>query len=264
MPVMVAAFSSNHVYRQSSSAAAAAASVVTTTSSAALSSSSSLLFLSSSSSSASSDATSTTTETVRLTVSLEKPLGLILEEVEKNEPMGVFVLELGDDGSAAEAAEKDLLLGARLTQVMGDDVTTISFEQVMEKIMNAPALVEMEFLTTRRRQTKEVEDTGLAVGTSVAVVVQRDGQPDLTINANVGDNLRKTLLDNNVEVYRGFKAKIGNCGGAGQCGFCAVEFIDSEGWAPRTDYETKKIKNTSPNSRLSCMNNIQGPVTVKM
>lgn len=204
-----------------------------------------------------------------LSLSLEKPLGMILEEVEEGAPQGVFVLELAEDGSAAAAPEKDAIVGSALAKVMGEDVTILGFDDVMEKIINAPSPVDLELVveaaveTADEAEMEEEEDTGFALGTVVTVVVQRDGEPDLSIEAKVGDNLRKTLLENQVEVYRGFKAKIGNCGGGGQCGFCAVEFMDSEGWAPRSDYEANKIKN-SPNSRLSCLNNIQGPVTIKM
>lgn len=204
-----------------------------------------------------------------LSLSLEKPLGMILEEVEEGAPQGVFVLELAEDGSAAAAPEKDVIVGSALVKVMGEDVTILGFDDVMEKIINAPSPVDLELVveaaveTADEAEVEEEEDTGFALGTVVTVVVQRDGEPDLSIEAKVGDNLRKTLLENQVEVYRGFKAKIGNCGGGGQCGFCAVEFMDSEGWAPRSDYEANKIKN-SPNSRLSCLNNIQGPVTIKM
>ena len=74
---------------------------------------------------------------------------------------------------------------------------------------------------------------------------------------------RKLLLENNVEVYRGMKKKLGNCGGGGQCGFCAVEFLESEGWQKRSDYETNKIVN-SPDARLACLNNVQGPATLRI
>ena len=79
----------------------------------------------------------------------------------------------------------------------------------------------------------------------------------------MGDNLRQTLLDNNVEVYRGLKKKLGNCGGGGQCTFCAVDFVESEGWEPRSEYEDSKIAKW-PNARLSCLNNIQGPATIRI
>ena len=109
-------------------------------------------------------------------------------------------------------------------------------------------------------QTKEPD---FAVGTPVTVNVIQDGKPDLAICAKVGDNLRKTLLENNVELYRGLKKKMGNCGGGGQCTFCAVDFVDSEGWEARSDYEEQKI-GKYPNARLACLNNIQGPVTVRV
>jgi ferredoxin len=59
------------------------------------------------------------------------------------------------------------------------------------------------------------------------------------------------------------KQKLGNCGGGGQCGFCAADFIDSEGWEPRNEYEDKKFPK-APNARLTCFNNIQGPATIRL
>ncbi|CAB9514992.1 Inherit from NOG: Ferredoxin [Seminavis robusta] len=206
---------------------------------------------------------STDEEQTTLSLSLEKPLGMILEEVEEGAPKGVFVLELADGGSAAQSPQKDDIVGSTLATVMGEDVTTIDFDAVMEKIINAPSPVELELIVVSGSSDDNEEEDGFALGTPVTVTVQRDGQPDLDIDTKVGDNLRQLLIDNEVEVYRGFKAKIGNCGGGGQCGFCAVEFVDSQGWEPRSEYEDNKIKN-SPNSRLSCLNNIQGPVTIKM
>ena len=61
----------------------------------------------------------------------------------------------------------------------------------------------------------------------------------------------------------GMKQKLGNCGGGGQCGFCAADFIDSEGWEPRNEYEDKKFPK-APNARLTCFNNIQGPATIRL
>lgn len=202
-----------------------------------------------------------------LSVSWEKPLGMILEEVEEGANKGAYVLELAEEGSAAEAPEKDQIIGCKVATVMGQDVTSVAFDEVMDQLINAASPVELEFIIQEEAATDKDGDgddtVDFEVGTPVTVTVQVEGQPDKAIEAKVGDNLRTTLQQNNVEVYRGLKAKLGNCGGGGQCGFCAVEFVDSEGWQPRSDYEDKKIKN-KPNARLSCLNNIQGPVTIKM
>jgi len=62
----------------------------------------------------------------------------------------------------------------------------------------------------------------------------------------------------------GLKQKLGNCGGGGQCTFCAADFVgDSEGWSPRSDYEDQRLAKT-PNARLTCLNNIQGPCTIRL
>lgn len=184
--------------------------------------------------------------------SLPKPLGLILEEVEEGKAAGVFVLEVGDNGSAF--AHADSIAGATLATVQGEDVTRSTFDAVMEKIMSAPDTVDISFLP------KE-EEPGFPVGTPVDIVVREEGKQDLTLSVKVGDNLRQALFDGGFEVYRGMQ-KLGNCGGAGQCTYCAMDFLESDGWLERSDYENKKLKK-NPAARLSCLNSVQGPAVIQ-
>ncbi|KAL3906107.1 MAG: hypothetical protein SGILL_009407 [Bacillariaceae sp.] len=209
--------------------------------------------------------TSTTTgqEQVLLQVTLEKPLGMILEEVEEGKASGVFVKELGEEGSAVTSSSKDQLVGLKLATVMDQDVTALDFDGVMDQLIAAPSPVSLEFIM----ESSEQGDGAVAefeIGTTVAIKVLEDNDTKETIvEGKVGDNLRKTLLDNNVQVYKGLKQTLGNCGGGGQCTFCAADFVESEGWLERSDYEDKKLKK-SPNARLTCLNNIQGPATIRL
>jgi hypothetical protein len=154
-----------------------------------------------------------TVETELLALELEKPLGLILEEVEEGAPKGVFVLELSEDGSAAASEYKDTLLGLRIATVMGEDVTSLAFDDVMDKLINAPSPVALQLIL--KGTVEEAEDP-FPVGTLVTIAVLEEGKPQTSIEAKVGDNLRQVLLDNNIEVYKGLKKKLGNCGGGGQ------------------------------------------------
>lgn len=143
-------------------------------------------------------------------------------------------------------------------------IKEMTFDEVMDCIINAPSVVKISFEADDNLVGGgDEEAVSFAVGTTVSIKVIQEGNPDKIIEAKVGDNLRKTLLDNKVELYRGLKKKLGNCGGGGQCTFCAVDFVESEGWQARSDYENKKIAKF-PTARLACMNNIQGPVTVKV
>jgi ferredoxin len=197
-----------------------------------------------------------------LSVSLEKPLGMILEEVEEGAANGVFVKELAESGSAYASEFKDQLVGLKVARVMDDDCTSLAFDDVMEKIIDAPSPLTIDFELEEATAAAAAEPQ-FEVGTTVTINVLQEGEDDKAIEAKVGDNLRQTLLDNNVEVYRGLKKKLGNCGGGGQCTFCAVNFVESEGWEPRSDYEETKIGKW-PNARLACMNNIQGPATIRV
>mmetsp|Transcript_5035 Transcript_5035/g.6510 ORF Transcript_5035/g.6510 Transcript_5035/m.6510 type:complete len:247 (-) Transcript_5035:245-985(-) len=199
-----------------------------------------------------------------LNLDLEKPLGIILEEVEEGGSAGVKVEELSESGSAYQSSYRDQLTGLKVARVMDKDVTQMTFDDVMDCIINAPSPVSIQFEVDGEDAVEvEIETPAFEVGTVVTVKVIQEGNPDKSIDAKVGDNLRKTLLDNNVELYRGLKKKLGNCGGGGQCLFCAVDFIDSEGWAARLDYENQRIAKF-PTARLACQNNIQGPCTVRV
>jgi len=197
-----------------------------------------------------------------LSVQLEKPLGMILEEVEEGAAAGVKVEELGEGGSAILSEYASQLVGLKIAKVMGVDVTSVTFDEVMEKIIDAPSPISIDFELNQGTVGAE-PITEYEIGTAVTINVIQEGKPDLAIQARVGDNLRKTLLENNVELYRGLKKKMGNCGGGGQCTFCAVDFQESDGWFERSEWEDGKLKK-APTARLACLNNIQGPATVRV
>jgi ferredoxin len=203
-----------------------------------------------------------------VSITLEKPLGLLLEEFEENAPNGVKIQALSESGSAFASPLKNKLVGCKILKVMEDDVSCLPFDDVMEKLVNAPSLVVIEVdlpvdVDTDPFLNINKSSLLLEIGTTVPVTVIQEGKGTTTFDAKVGDNLRLTLLQNNVELYRGLKKKIGNCGGAGQCTFCAVDMVDSQGWEPRSDYENQKISKW-PNARLACLTNIQGPCTIRL
>ena len=212
-----------------------------------------------------------TTETDTLSLELTKPLGLILEEDESS-GSGVIVTQVNEGGSAYESPEASKLIGSKILNVIGKDVSSLSFDDVMDVIIGADSPLDVVFALKSSvgafEETQQEEELAYKIGTDVLITVQQPeaNKPDIVLNAKVGDNLRKTLLSNKeIELYRGIKKKLGNCGGGGQCGFCAVELIDDEGcWGQRSDYEIQRIgKNGNDKCRLACMNNIAGPATVR-
>ena len=210
-----------------------------------------------------------------ISLELEKPLGLILEEDDEL-GSGVIVTQVNEGGSAYKSSEASKLIGSKIQSVTGKDVSALSFDDAMDVIVSADSPLDVVF-ALKNTLSGSVEETlapveedelGYAIGTDVLITVQQPeaNKSDIVLNAKIGDNLRKALLSNKeIELYRGIKKKLGNCGGGGQCGFCAVELTDHEGcWGKRSDYEAQKIgKNGSNNCRLACMNNIVGPATIK-
>jgi ferredoxin len=208
-------------------------------------------------------------------VTLDKPLGFILTEVQEDKPDGILISEVNPNGSAYSSPFKDQLVGSKIVSVNNINVERMKFDDVMEliassespvRLMVLPAESSSDSTPTTTTTTPVPTKVELPVGTVVSLTVTLAGESKstTTIDAIVGDNLRKTLLDNNIELYRGWKKKLGNCGGGGQCTFCAVDVIDtSNSWESRSDYEETKIgRKMSSNGRLACMNNIQGPANI--
>ena len=75
-------------------------------------------------------------------VSLEKPLGLVLEENVRDAPEGLYVAEIDSDGSASAS---DIKVDDRLDAVNGVDTTSMGFDDVMDLIVDAPSPVRLQF-----------------------------------------------------------------------------------------------------------------------
>jgi ferredoxin len=99
----------------------------------------------------------------------------------------------------------------------------------------------------------------------VQVTVYEKGKSEpRVLEAPVGSNLRKVLLENKIDVYT-LRGKLTNCGGGGQCGTCIVDITEGQyntnprGWREARIFENKQ----APDSwRLSCCTKIEGPITV--
>lgn len=88
----------------------------------------------------------------RHSVSIRKPMGLVLEEMDANDPTGgVHVIEILSPGHAVEAStsrcgsEDFLAIGDRIVAVEGVDCRSWTFDRIMERLREAPNPVPMEF-----------------------------------------------------------------------------------------------------------------------
>lgn len=87
---------------------------------------------------------------------------------------------------------------------------------------------------------------------------------DKVIDCNVGDNLRKVLLENDVPLYNG-NARIINCMGIGSCGTCAVEIsgnLADRNWKEkaRLSFPPHKLEKQR---RLACQVKVTDDLIVK-
>jgi len=89
----------------------------------------------------------------KLEVTVEKPLGIVLEENEENMAKGVFCFECGEDSSGFIAGIRS---GDVITEVEGTETSDFTFEQVMGLLQNAESPVAMKL---DRPEVQEVETT---------------------------------------------------------------------------------------------------------
>jgi len=80
-----------------------------------------------------------------------------------------------------------------------------------------------------------------------------------------GAILRTAVQATGAELYRGLKAKMSNCGGAGQCATCWVNVVDGmENLSPRTPAELRKGAKKPEGYRMSCQAIINGDVSIEI
>lgn len=186
-----------------------------------------------------------------VTVRAKKPLGATLVENEEGGKLGVCIDEI-NEGSLKESGV--VRKGLYLLTINEKDVRYEDFDTIIDTIVDAPEdqPLKLEFIDPRTVQR----------GPAILTVDTPDGL-QREIAALKGQMLRTVLQENGVEVYAG-KAKWTNCGGAGNCGTCAVEVTDNEFWEARPRFEALRLKKYGENARLSCNTVIEGDCTVKV
>ncbi|MGD1950599.1 MAG: 2Fe-2S iron-sulfur cluster-binding protein [Leptolyngbyaceae cyanobacterium] len=84
-----------------------------------------------------------------------------------------------------------------------------------------------------------------------------------TFECATGANLRRALLDNDVDLYNG-NAKLINCRGIGSCGTCAVLIegeVSTANWKDRGRRSLPPHKSERP-LRLACQTRVLGDIKV--
>ena len=201
-------------------------------------------------------------------VTLEKPLGLVLEENTADANDGLYVADILDSGSACKNADvMALQLGVslQLKEVAGVDVTALGFDDVMELIGDAASPVRLTFEGDGAPEESSFlddeapADDGAAsssadddAATCAMTVVGPKGEA--TVVAEKGANLRAALLGDKQAVYS-FQGTLMNCNGGGQCGLCRV-LVEDSAFDDRSEYEDGKLKGKP--GRLACQTVVSG------
>lgn len=184
-----------------------------------------------------------------ISVSVLKPLGLSLEEVEENGKRGVVVEDV-NDGNAKLCGK--IYKGLFLVSANGRSMKNEDFETVLDTLRNCPESepVELVFIDPRNIFRGPALLTVNMPSGKVAQIKSIKGQP-----------MREVLMSAKINVH-GDRANLTNCGGGGQCGTCAVLIEDADDWDSRAELEGLRLKKYPSNARLSCRVNIEGDCTV--
>lgn len=187
-----------------------------------------------------------------VSVSLIKPLGLSLEEVEENKARGVTISAVNDGGSAKESGK--VTKGLFLVSANGIDLKYKTFDDIIDVFSKVPDGGKLNLVF--------IEPRNVFKGPAVISVKLPNGK-DMVLNSLKGLTLRTVLQSAGVDVYSG-KSKLTNCGGGGQCGTCAVLVSDNADWEMRAGFEAARLKKYDSTARLSCTTTIEGDCTVKV
>lgn len=131
-----------------------------------------------------------------------------------------------------------------LVELSGKDVTGATFDSVMEALVSAPAGTPIDLVfrdpavSAAESPAEETPPAApatpeVAMGTPCEVTVKVGGKEAAKIKAKTGDNLRKTLLANKIEVYD-MVGKVG-CEFRGWCvdGMSVLIFTTTGNTVPR-------------------------------
>jgi C-terminal processing protease CtpA/Prc len=125
-------------------------------------------------------------------VSIKKPLGLSLVEVEVDKKSGVFVDDMDSDGSAK--ASGVIKKGLYLMEINGVDVKYQDFDTILDLLIDAPADKPLDLLF--------VDPNLVMKGSATLTVTTIEGKV-VKLNALKGQILRTVLQDNKLQVYKG-------------------------------------------------------------
>ena len=177
--------------------------------------------------------------------------------------VGVYVRALLPGGAAEATGEvRD---GDQLVAINGTSVFDARFDEVMTLLGREARAVELEVFHGGRADLLGAVGRALPgdESTTATVTVYDDGRVSSFV-VEKGANLRDTLVDNGIDVYRGTTAWT-NCAGHQMCGTCIVDLTDGEALTNRKSNDedaTLNLQGCDPSCRLSCVTFVYGDVDV--
>ena len=122
-----------------------------------------------------------------------------------------------------------------------------------------PDKTDDEYQKIRKERTvnADLKDIPIPEGYAPVTFIE----DDVIIVAQIGSNLRKLAMDNNIEIY-GDVMKLLNCRGLGLCTSCRVSADPNDGLTPPTAMEKVHLIRDNPKYRLSCQCEVLGPVKI--
>ncbi|KAH8067473.1 hypothetical protein JL721_7585 [Aureococcus anophagefferens] len=200
-------------------------------------------------------------------VTLEKPLGLVLEENTADSLKASTSLRLPTPARRARTPTSWRCNSACRcnSKVAGVDVTALGFDDAMELIGDAASPVRLTFEGDGApEESSFLDDEAPAADGAASSSADDDAatcamtvsgpKGEATVVAEKGANLRAALLGDKQAVYS-FQGTLMNCNGGGQCGLCRV-LVEDSAFDDRSEYEDGKLKGKP--GRLACQTVVSG------
>jgi ferredoxin len=166
-------------------------------------------------------------------------------------------------GGAAEQSGK-VFANDQLVAINGTFVYDLRFDQVMSLLAQMGSGMQLEFFHGDREQLLSAVGEAPRDQTKTATITVNDQGKRLEIVVEKGANLRDSLVNNGVDVYRGTTAWT-NCAGHQMCGTCIVDLTDGAQNTNRKSNDedgTLNLQGCDPSCRLSCVSYVYGDIEV--
>mmetsp|Transcript_43075 Transcript_43075/g.86636 ORF Transcript_43075/g.86636 Transcript_43075/m.86636 type:complete len:363 (+) Transcript_43075:21-1109(+) len=195
-------------------------------------------------------------------VSLDRPTGI--EFATDLSLKYVHVMEVKDN-SPAQLSPTPVEVGDQLCGVNGEECIGEAFKDVAEKLSAKPSQpLTFRFFRGSKQQLLDAVGREDYVPTEARVTAIEPNGETTTATKKAGANLRDSLVESGVQVYKVQSGRFTNCNGKQLCGTCIVDVVEGAEYTnDKSIDEAGSLRQMPESYRLSCCVNVYGDIVVK-